>query len=154
DFVVAYGGNVEIEIAAGDRLRPACEQLDRAGDSARKKHSEPAPERYHHQSDQYQRQQVAVQDGLAKNSQLEVVLGNARYVGRARRQALRQIVVDQEQLAIGGEHLDGAEVVFLLALGDERFEVVALFRREQALSRNLLGQHAGEMRRVVGRVQI
>src|SRR5208282_5413897 len=215
DLVVAYGGDAEIEIAAGDRLRPACERLDRAGDSARKKYSEPTRQRYHHQPDQHQRQQVAVHDGLAKNSQLEVVLGYPRNVGCARRQALRQIVVDQhrakhvvgfardvnrrraadyvgaaepvgaserlplerlrdnrgigrradaggglwtdvdeQQFAIGGEHLDGAEVIFLLALGDERFELVALIRREQAIRRDLSRQHAGEMRRVVGRVQV
>src|SRR5208282_2288523 len=215
DLVVAYRGDAEIEIAAGDRLRPARQQLDRAGDAARKKNSEPARQRYHHQPDQRQRQQVAVHDGLAKNSQLEVVFGYSRNVGRARRQALRQIVidqhraehvvgfardvnrrraadhvgaaepvgaserlslqrlrdnrgigrcadagrslwtdVDQQQFAIGGEHLDSAEVVFLLALGDERLEFVALLRSQQALSRDLFRQHAGEMRRVVGRVQI
>src|SRR5208337_4761209 len=42
DLVVAHGGDAEVEIAAGDRLRAAREQFDRAGDSAREKYSEPA----------------------------------------------------------------------------------------------------------------
>ena len=215
DLVVADCRDAEIEIATGDGLRAAREHFDRAGDSAREKNSEPARQRHDHEPDQHQRQQVAVHDGLAEDAQLEVILRHSRNVGRARREALRQIVIDQhgaqhvvgfvrdvnrrgaanhvgaaepvgarerlplqrlrnnrrigrradaggrfgadvdeQQLAIGREHLDGAEVVLLLLPVDEIFQLLVLAGREQALRRDLLGQHAREMRGVVGRVEI
>src|ERR1700732_4046046 len=78
-------------------MRTSRQLTDGPGDAAREIHPEPAREQHDDQSDQHQREDIAVQDRLLENPQLKIILGGPRNVSRAFGEALRKKVIDHHR---------------------------------------------------------